>query len=243
MRIPRFYLDLPLHVSQHLELPAEAFRHAVQVLRLAAGEAIILFNGKGGEYWARLEQVSKRGATAHIQRFDPSERESPLALTLAQAVIKPDKMDLILQKAVELGVTAVQPLVTERSVVRLGQERADKKMQHWQGILRAACEQCGRTRLPWLHEPLPLPDWLAQNPPGTRLILSLGDHPRLANLPATLAPPLTLLVGPEGGFTAAEVALCLQQDAVPVSLGSRTLRAETAALVGLAALQQRYGDL
>ncbi|MFN3785439.1 MAG: 16S rRNA (uracil(1498)-N(3))-methyltransferase [Thiothrix sp.] len=242
MRIPRFYLIEPLQVGQSLTLPAETFRHAIQVLRLAVGEPLILFNGKGGEYRARLSAVSKRSASVQIEEFNPGASESPLAMTLVQAIIKPDKMDFALQKAVELGVMAIQPLITQHSVVRVAAEKTDKKMQHWQGVIIAACEQAGRTRLPHLHAPLTLTDYLAQANSGTRLILAPGAFPRLQQLPALVAP-LAVLVGPEGGFTAPEVTQCLQAGVKAVSLGERILRAETASIAMLAILQQRYGDL
>lgn len=241
MRIPRFYLSETLHVGQSLDLPAETFRHAIQVLRLAVGEELILFNGSGGEYRARLSAVSKRSATAQIAAFNPEDSESPLAITLVQAMLKPDKMDFALQKAVELGVTVLQPLITQRSVVRVAADKADKKMQHWQGVIIAACEQAGRTRLPHLHEPLALTDYLARAS-GTRLILAPGNFPRFQQLADPVAP-LAVLIGPEGGFTDDEVAQCLQAGVTPVSLGTRILRAETASTAVLAILQQRYGDL
>lgn len=242
MRIPRFYLSENLQVGQSLDLPAETFRHAIQVLRLAVGEELILFNGRGGEYRARLSTVSKRSATAQIEAFNAHDSESPLAMTLVQAMLKPDKMDFALQKAVELGVTAIQPLITQRSVVRVAGEKADKKMQHWQGVIIAACEQAGRTRLPHLYEPLDLSDYLAQPCSGTRLLLAPGEFPRLQQLPA-LATPLAVLIGPEGGFMDQEVTQCLQAGGTAVSLGGRILRAETASTAVLAILQQRYGDL
>jgi 16S rRNA (uracil1498-N3)-methyltransferase len=243
MRIPRFYLPLSLQTNQSLELPAETFRHAIQVLRLDAGEPLILFNGEGGEYLARLETVSKRAATALIESHSAVDPESPLHLTLVQAIIKPDKMDFALQKAVELGVTAIQPLLTQRSVVRVGKDRADKKLQHWQGVVQAACEQSGRTCLPWLHPPLVLDEWLGQPAEGSRLILAPGDFPRIQALPDGLPTPLSLLVGPEGGFTDEEVEQSLWAGVTPVSLGPRILRAETASTAALALFQQRYGDL
>lgn len=243
MRIPRFYLPLPLQTGQTLELPAETFRHAIQVLRLNAGEALILFNGEGGEYLAQLENVSKRSATVLLASHTPSAPESPLHLTLVQAIIKPDKMDFALQKAVELGVTSIQPLITQRSVVRIGKEQTDKKRSHWQGIVQAACEQSGRTRLPEVAAPQILDDWLATPFSGSRLILAPGDFPRIHALPTDLPTPIAVLIGPEGGFSDEEVAQCLQAGVAAVSLGPRILRAETASTATLALLQQRYGDL
>ena len=243
MRIPRFYFPHQLALHTSVELPAEVFRHAIQVLRLTVGEQLILFNGQGGEYQATLQSVGKRNASVSLDHFKAYDPEAPITITLVQAIIKPDKMDFALQKAVELGVSAIQPLITQRSVVRVGKEQADKKQQHWQGIVTAACEQSGRTRLPTVHAPLNLEDWLIAKGSGTHLILVPGDYPRINALPAQLEPPLSLLIGPEGGFTEEEVQLCLQYGLQGISLGPRILRAETATLAALALLQHHYGDL
>ncbi|MBU0654112.1 MAG: 16S rRNA (uracil(1498)-N(3))-methyltransferase [Gammaproteobacteria bacterium] len=243
MRIPRFYVTDALTVGQEFPLPDTTFRHAIQVLRLNTGEPLILFNGEGREYLARIESVGKRTASAHIESFSPIDTESPIQLTLAQAIIKPDKMDFALQKAVELGVNTIQPLITQRSVVRVGKEKADKKSQHWEGIVVAACEQSGRTRLPQVLPPLTLDAWLESACTGTRLILAPGDFPHINALPKDLPAPITLLIGPEGGFTDEEVQQCLQAGMTAVSLGPRILRAETASLAALALLQHHYGDI
>ena len=243
MRIPRFYVSDALSVGQEFPLPDTTFRHAIQVLRLNVGEPLILFNGTGGEYLAQLTSVSKRAASVTIESHAATDPESPLQLTLVQAIIKPDKMDFALQKAVELGVATIQPLTTQRSVIRIGKEKADKKMQHWEGIMQAACEQSGRTRLPQLHVPRELDDWLEQPVEGSRLILAPGDFPRINALPLDLPTPVALLIGPEGGFTDDEVEQCIQAGVMPVSLGPRILRAETASITTLALLQHRYGDI
>lgn len=243
MRIPRFYVPQPLVVGQAFTLPDTTFRHAVQILRLGVGEPLILFNGDGGEYSAQMGNVSKRSASVLIDSFSAVDTESPIRLTLVQAVIKPDKMDFALQKAVELGVNAIQPLITQRSVVRIGKEQVDKKLQHWEGIVVAACEQSGRTRMPLVQAPLALKRWLETPAMGTRLILAPGDFPRINALPLGLPTPIELLIGPEGGFTDEEVEQCIQAGVTPVSLGPRILRAETASLAALALLQHRYGDI
>lgn len=243
MRIPRFHLPQPLQTGHTIELPPEIFRHAIQVLRLNPGEPLVLFNGTGGEYLARVGQVGKRAASVQIESFRAIDTESPAHITLAQAIIKPDKMDFALQKAVELGVSAIQPLMTQRSVIRLGKDKAGKKLRHWEGVITAACEQCGRTQLPTIHAPLKLADWLQQGAAGTRFILAPGHYPRIHTLPQELASPFSLVTGPEGGFTDEEVASCLQAGVKPVALGPRILRAETASLAALALLQQHYGDI
>lgn len=243
MRIPRFYVTEPLSVGENFSLPDTTFRHAIQVLRLNAGEPLILFNGKGGEYQAKLTSVSKRSATVLVESYSPVDSESPLHLTLAIAVIKPDKMDFALQKAVELGVTHIQPLITQRSVIRIGKEKADKKTQHWEGIVQAACEQSGRTYLPPMDTPQTLQSWLENPFIGTRIILAPSDYPRINALSEDLPTPIALLIGPEGGFTEEEVELCVKAGVTAVSLGPRILRAETASTTALALLQHRYGDI
>ena len=243
MRVPRFYVPHSFAVGQEFVLPDTTFRHAVQVLRLGVDEPLILFNGEGGEYLAQISNVSKRSASVLIDKFSAIDTESPVHLTLVQAVIKPDKMDFALQKAVELGVNTIQPLITQRSVVRIGKEQVDKKLQHWEGIVVAACEQSGRTRMPEIQAPLTLERWLETPLVGTRIILAPGDFPRINALPADLPTPIALLIGPEGGFTDAEVETCVQAGVMPVSLGPRILRAETASSAALALLQHRFGDL
>lgn len=243
MRVPRFYVPQAFVVGQEFVLPDPTFRHAVQVLRLGVGEPLILFNGEGGEYAAQMSNVSKRSASVLIDSFSPLDTESPIHLTLVQAIIKPDKMDFALQKAVELGVNTIQPLITQRSVVRIGKEQVDKKLQHWEGIVVAACEQSGRIRMPDVQVPLTLERWLETPFVGTRIILAPGDFPRINALPSDLPTPIALLIGPEGGFTDAEVETCVQAGVMPVSLGPRILRAETASSAALALLQHRFGDL
>ncbi len=243
MRVPRFYVPQLFAVGQEFTLPDTTFRHAIQVLRLGVSEPLILFNGEGGEYLAQISNVNKRAASVLIDSFSALDTESPVHLTLVQAVIKPDKMDFALQKAVELGVNTIQPLITQRSVIRIGKEQADKKLQHWEGITVAACEQSGRTRMPAVSAPLTLERWLEMPFTGTRLILAPGDFPRINALPSDLSTPIALVIGPEGGFTDEEVGSCVQAGVMPVSLGPRILRAETASIAALALLQHRFGDL
>lgn len=243
MRVPRFYVPQPFAIGQEFTLPDTTFRHAVQVLRLGVDEPLILFNGEGGEYLAQISNVSKRSASVLIDSFSAIDTESPVHLTLVQAVIKPDKMDFALQKAVELGANTIQPLITQRSVVRIGKEQVDKKLQHWEGIVVAACEQSGRTRMPTVQAPLTLERWLETPFVGTRIILAPGDFPRINALSADLPTPIALLIGPEGGFTDEEVQTCVQAGVMPVSLGPRILRAETASSAALTLIQHRFGDL
>ena len=242
MRIPRIYLPLPLMVSATVRLDDNAFNHAVRVLRLKSGATLILFNGDGGAFSATLADVGKREAWAQVLEFLPGEVESPLRMLLAQGVSRGDKMDYTLQKAVELGVAAIQPLFTERGGVDLNGERLQRKIEHWRGIVIGACEQCGRNRLPEWREPLALRDWLAQPAePGLRLLLDPAAKQGLRGL----EPPtgrVTLLIGPEGGLSPTEITQAGQAGFSGVRLGPRILRTETAGLAALAAIQALWGD-
>lgn len=235
----RVYLDQPLASGASITLVEDAARHLVQVLRMAAGDSFIAFNGQGGEYEAVLEAVSKRGATARIGRFFDTNRESPLRVTLAQSVSKGERMDYTLQKAVELGVSAIVPLVTEHGVVRLDGERWDKKLEHWRGVMNSACEQTGRTQVPTLAPVAKLYDWLPKAS-GLRLVLEPTFGVTLKSL--TPAQDVTLLIGPEGGLSEAEVQSAIQQGFTAVKVGPRVLRTETAGPATLAALQALWGD-
>lgn len=242
MAIPRFYCDPPLADHPHFVLPAAVAHHAVRVLRMKPGDTLILFDGTGGEQSACITEIN--GAQVSVQRIAYSEREaeSTLQLWLGQALCVGEKMDLVFQKAVELGVARCFPITTERSVVRLNALRAQKKEQHWQRVVTSACEQSGRNRIPKVDTLTTLQDWLAALPPNSlRLILA----PRAATTLNQLAPPsgpVILLVGPEGGFTEAEMAAALAAGFIPLRLGPRILRTETAAMALLAALQGRWGD-
>lgn len=242
MSAPRFYCpDIPSR-NGPAELPEQAAHHAARVLRLKAGDAVSVFNGRGGEGEARITDIGKHRVGVEIAAWNQTERESPLTVTLAQAISAGEKMDYTLQKAVELGITAIQPLASERSVVRLAGERAEKRVAHWQGVAIAACEQSGRNRVPLVAPIRPLGDWLAeQEGQGLRLMLAPGAASRLHDL-ARPDGGATLLVGPEGGFAPAEAGLALRFGFTPVRLGARVLRTETAALAALAAMQTLWGD-
>lgn len=241
MSTPRFYLDQPLAPGARFSLPPGPARHAARALRLAADDVIILFNGRGGEYTARIERVQKDAVAVSISGFAEIERESPLQVMLAQGISSGERMEYTLQKAVELGVTAIQPIAAKRSVVKLAGERADKRVTHWQGVVASACEQCGRNQVPAVAGPLRLAEWLEQHGAGRLLFLSPQAEARLADLPA---PETTdcLVAGPEGGFEADEIAALHAAGAQPVRLGPRVLRTETAALAALAAMQTLWGD-
>lgn len=238
--MPRFYLDSPLVAGQSLDLPESVLRH-VQVLRLREGDAITLFDGRGGEYPATLTALAKKSAQVQIGDLLPLERESTLQLKLVQAVSSGDRMDYTLQKAVELGVSIIQPVFSERSVVKLAGERAERRMEHWRGVLIASCEQCGRNTIPELLPLQAYGKWLAGDAStGLRLMLSPQGSQRLRDLPRNEAA--ALLAGPEGGLTAAEEAAALAAGWQPLKLGPRILRTETAAVAAVAALQTLWGD-
>lgn len=239
--MPRFYIDADLCVGQTLALPDTVVRH-VQVLRLNAGDAVTLFNGRGGEYAAVLDAVMKRDAHCRIEGFDDVSRETPIWLGLAQAISGGDKMEFTLQKGVEMGVSAFQPIAAERSIVKLSGERADKRVARWQEIVISACEQSGRNAIPEVLPILPLEQWLKQAPSAdARLILSPVGSQRLADIAAE-PKRAWLMAGPEGGYSAREEAAALDAGWTPLKLGPRILRTETAALAAVAAIQTVWGD-
>lgn len=241
----RIHIDQPLQVGDEIALPAQAFAHAVRVLRLGAGDALTLFNGDGYDYDAELELVSPREVRARILTGRGVETESPLRITLAQALARGEKMDWIVQKATELGVARIVPLITERSEVRLDAARADNRIAHWRAVSIGACEQSGRARLPGIDAPQSLDVWLAsleRNEGAARLaLLPEGESsPRDLNVPAD---GVILTVGPEGGFGERDTAALRAADFRGLKLGPRVLRTETAGLAAIAALQALYGDL
>lgn len=241
MSTPRFYCPQGLAPGAVFTLPEEIFRHAIRVLRLPEGAELALFDGQGGEYPAVLRHVDKHHASVQVGQWVAREVESTLKVTLVQAVQAADKMDYTLQKAVELGVTRIQPVQSRRSVVRLSGEREQKRVAHWQGVVVSACEQCGRNQVPIVAPVQPLLDWLGQ-PAGeaTRLMLLPGAERTLADLPPVES--VELLIGAEGGLDPDEVANAQRMGFIPVSLGPRVLRTETAGLAALAALQTLWGD-
>jgi 16S rRNA (uracil1498-N3)-methyltransferase len=242
MTTPRFYCPEISAQSGVAELPEQAAHHAARVLRLQVGDEIAVFNGQGGECEARITAISKRDVSLEISAWHNVERESPLQVTLGQAISAGEKMDFTLQKAVELGIGHIQPLASERSVVRLSGERAEKRVAHWQGVVIAACEQSGRNRVPEVAPIRPLLDWLGrQDQAGLHLMLSPTAAMGLRDLPKP-AGNVTLLIGPEGGLSPTEDAAAQRFGFTPVRLGVRVLRTETAALAALAAMQTLWGD-
>jgi 16S rRNA (uracil1498-N3)-methyltransferase len=244
MRIPRIHIDQPLHVGLEILLPEQAGEHVARVLRLERGHPLILFNGEGHEYDAQLSSLAKRAVTAEITAMRDVDREAPLNLTLAQGIARGEKMDWILQKATELGVVRIVPLMTERTEVRLDEDRAERRHAHWTSVIASACEQCGRNRLPVLEPPQRLDRWLGALTPesGLRLALLPEGNTQLRQL-RSMDKGACLVVGPEGGFSENDIALLAQCDFRGLRLGPRILRTETAGLAALAALQALYGDL
>jgi 16S rRNA (uracil1498-N3)-methyltransferase len=239
--VPRFHCAVPLQAGLALALPPGAARH-VQVLRMQPGETLTLFDGRGGEYAAVVERMGRSEVTVNVGAHDPVEREAPQAVHLALGMPANDRMDWLVEKATELGVASIQPLMTAHGVLRLAGERAEKKRAHWEAIAIAACEQCGRNRVPLIHPVRGYADWLGDaqaDDSMQRVVLSLasGTQP-LAELART-APGTAawrVLSGPEGGLSADEEARALAQGFRPARLGPRVLRAETAALAALTLL-------
>ena len=241
MRTIRCHVDAPLSVGATATLSETASGHVVRVLRLGVGDAVVLFNGDGHDYDARLVAVGKRGAEAEVLGARRLANESPLVITLAQGVARGEKMDLVLQKGTELGVAAFAAINTERTEVKLDAERSAKRMAHWQGVLVAACEQSGRARVPALAPPVALAQWAGGPHAGLKLMLDPEGELTLAALPAT--DTVTLVVGPEGGLSERDLATLRAAGFKGLRLGPRILRTETAGLAAIAALQSRLGDL
>ena len=240
MAEPRFYLEKNLQADTLIGLPPGPARHA-QVLRLQPGSTVILFNGQGGQWLAEVTHMGRNEVQVRVKQHEPIERENPTYVTWALGMPTNERMDTLVEKATELGVSRIQPLVCERSVLRLQDERAQKKVAHWQAVAVAACEQCGRNRVPVIAPILTLPAWLSGMPqtasvPGTRLLLSLRGNSSPWQPPASPDEPLSFLSGPEGGLTENEETLAQRRDFSPVSLGARTLRADTAPLMVLSVL-------
>ncbi len=239
---PRFYCPAPLAPGATVELPAEAAHHALRVLRVGAGDTAILFDGRGGQWTATLHPAGKT-LRATLDEFDDSDREPPVSITLVQGLPASDKMDFVVQKAVELGVARIQPVAAKRSLIRLSGERMERRVDHWRGIVVSACEQSQRNRVPEVEQILDLPQYLAlaSQDNGLRLVCAPGATTRLRDLPPPSAP-VTLLIGPEGGFEDGELAAARAAGFMPLALGPRILRTETAGPAVLAAMMALWGD-
>jgi 16S rRNA (uracil1498-N3)-methyltransferase len=242
----RFHVPQKLGNGSDVRLPEAAAHHAVRVLRLGVGDPVSVFDGFGGEFEARITRIEKGEVGIKTGAHFAIERESTLEVLLAQGLSSGERMDYTLQKAVELGVSAVQPVSTERSVVKLSADRAARRTEHWQNLVRSACEQCGRNRVPEVAAPQALDHWLASltSPPTlneTRFLLSPNSELSLREM-ARPAGRVILLAGPEGGLTANEMQLAQSCGFAPLRLGPRVLRTETAGIAALAAMQALWGD-
>lgn len=239
--MPRFYHPRTFAVGQHIDLPEPIVRH-IQVLRLKTGTTLTLFDGNGCQYHAELTEQGKRHAQCRITSIEHISLESPLSITLIQAVSSGERMDFTLQKSVELGITAIHPVISERCTVRLSGERADKRIQRWQDIVIAACEQSGRNTVPTVHPIINFNQYIKELPKDNSLNLLMGLH-RTRRLKDFRQPEsIRLLIGPEGGWTTQEEQAAEQAGFHSVTLGKRILRTETASLAAIAAMQTLWGD-
>ena len=242
MRIPRLFQDYPLAEAKTIELDVQATVHIARVLRLREGDEVVVFNGNGGEYHGRISQLQKRSAQVLLQTFVDNSVESPLDLILAQGISRGERMDYTVQKAVELGVKQIQPLVSERTVVSLNAERKQRRRDHWRSIVQSACEQCGRNYVPPVQDVENLTAWLTTLGNGNKFVLNHRAARGVKDLSIDISQPLYMLIGPEGGLSMAEVEQAERVGFVSVCLGPRVLRTETAALAFLSLLQARWGD-
>ena len=232
--MPRFYIDADLTIDVSLELTETVFHHWVKVLRAQVGESATLFNGQGGEYDVTLTEVAKKSATVSVNAFNPANRTPKFQALLGQVMSKGDRMDYAIQKAVELGVSEIQLLTSDRCEMRLKYDRDQKKLDHWQGIAIAACEQCGLNIVPKILAPISLEKWLDTELPNTKLVLAPNKDETDVLAEATL--DLVLLIGPEGGLSEAEISTANQKGFLNWCIGERVLSTETAPVVALSIL-------
>lgn len=235
--MPRFFIEADLAVDQTLELTEPVFHHWIKVLRAQIGEKATLFNGQGGEYEVELVDIAKKSAMVQVNHFNPTNRTPKFKALLGQVMSKGERMDYAIQKAVELGVSHIQLLTSERCEMRLKYERDQKKLNHWRGIVIAACEQCGLNLVPEILAPLSLQDWLASELPATKLVLAPNKDE--VDVLAQATPDLALLIGPEGGLSEAEIQAANEKGFINWCIGERILRTETAPVVALSILNYR----
>ena len=243
MRLTRVYVEETLNAGRPCVVSGPAANHIMRVLRLRDGDALTLFDGRGGEYGGRINGFRKDSVQVDVQEHRPLERESSLELSLIQGISRGERMDWVMQKATELGVQRILPVFTERSMVKLDERQSERKVGHWRSIVVAACEQCGRNRVPDIAAPGSVFDALraAGATEATRILLSPTASLRVHELPNP--SKVTLLIGPEGGLAENESEAAIRFGFTPMQLGPRILRTESAAIAALAALQQRFGDL
>lgn len=243
MSIARVFQAATINVNQPLILSEDASHHLARVLRAEVGDQVTLFNGSGGDYLSVITEVTKKYVTVDVQQFIERHVEAPIHIHLAQGIARGEKMDIIVQKSVELGVSKITPLVTERCNVRLQQDREEKRMQHWRSVMISACEQSGRDCIPELSSPQNLDAWLKNIKADKCFVLSPHVATKLPQekLPANAS--IVLLLGPEGGLSDEEVALAILHGFTPLNLGPRVLRTETATLAAMTVIQRAYGDM
>lgn len=239
----RFFTDSPLALNADIQLSESAAAHATRALRLNVGDNAIIFNGDSIDYACTLTSVKKNTVTATITGAKAISNESPLDITLLQGISSGDRMDFTIQKAVELGVKRIQPINSQRSVVKLTQDRAEKRIEHWQNVAISACEQSGRAFVPKVLPPLSLENWLSQNPYNNtlRILLNPVGAKRLNEIPKPVST-IELLIGAEGGLSQGEIDLASSQNFQSIVLGPRILRTETAALTAISVMQSLWGD-
>ncbi|WP_180156118.1 16S rRNA (uracil(1498)-N(3))-methyltransferase [Acinetobacter sp. YH12045] len=236
--MPRFYIEADLTVDTTVKLTETVFHHWVKVLRAQVGETATLFNGQGGEYHVELVEIAKKSAAVQVLQFNPSNRTPHFTALLGQVMSKGDRMDYAIQKAVELGVSEIQLLTSERCEMRLKYDRDQKKLDHWQGIAIAACEQCGLNIVPKVLPPLSLEKWLESDLPTTKLVLAPNKDE--VDVLADADPHVALLIGPEGGLSEAEISAANEKGFVNWCIGERVLRTETAPVVALSILNYKF---
>lgn len=234
----RFYADISLNTDTLIELPEMVFHHWTRVLRASIGDQATFFNGQGGEYIVELIEINKKNAQARVLSFDAIDRTEPYFVTLGQVMSKGDRMDYAIQKSTEMGVGTIQLLTSERCEMRLKYDRDQKKIDHWQQVAIAACEQCGLNRIPKLRPPIALDDWLAQIQSELKLVLAPIDAPN--PLPKAIPTTVSLLIGAEGGLSESEIEQAERAGFVKWQIGSRVLRTETAPVVALAQLMSHF---
>lgn len=244
VRIPRIYQPVALAIGDVIELDNQATTHLTRVLRLRAGDELVVFNGEGGEFKARVAQVERRSSQVELLAFVECSKESSLEVVLVQGVSRGERMDYTVQKAVELGVTRIVPVITERTVVNIKGERQEKRQAHWQAVVNSACEQSGRNRVPEVAPIVSLHNWLAtqDTTDAMKLVLHHRAETPLRDMQQTDGPVM-LLIGPEGGLAPAEISAAQTAGYLPLRLGPRVMRTETAAVAALSVLQWLWGDL
>ena len=243
MRIPRIFIDTELSENTSLVLPDSSFQHLCKVLRLKSGHPIRVFNGKGGQYNAMLSDVEKRSASIKVADFEMLENESPIQVTVGQTLSRGERMDYAIQKAVEAGVFAIQPLFSQRCEVKLQDNRAEKRQQHWQQVATSAAEQCGRGIVPVVYPPIELTEWILNCNEMLKLTLHHHSAKPIRQFEKPINNRIALLIGPEGGLSEKEVQLSENAGFNAISLGPRVLRTETAPIVALSVINTLWGDI